>query len=165
MRVILLLTASLFLAMPAHASGAPEAAESKADPSAGDTTQVELPMLVAPVTVDGRLYFYAYMRIILKAKDASTADLAREKVPFILDAMLRETHRATITLNGDPQQIDGKGLEKRLFDTANAVIGAGSFESLTFRDTIQTDDPNQVPPEPGPVAEAAPAAAPAAAHH
>ncbi len=160
MRLILLLAASLLLALPVHAAGSPKAA----DPSAGDTTQIELPMLVAPVTVEGRLYFYAYMRIILKAKDATTAAQARDKVPAILDAMLRETHRATITLNGDPQQIDGKGLEKRLFDTANGVMGAGAFESLTFRDTIQTDDPNQLPPEP-PAPEVVAVKAPEGAHH
>ena len=139
MRFLILAAAcllALLTATPALASGAPAAKE-----DAGDMTELELPMLVAPVTVNGRLYHYAYMRILLKAKDSATADIARDKVPFILDAMLRETHRATITANNDPQQIDGKGLEKRLFDTANATIGPGSFVSLTFRDTIQTDDP------------------------
>ena len=133
------LAAALFLMAPAFASSPPpEPAEASAD----SEKLVELPMLVAPVSVDGRLYHYAYMRVILKAKDGKVAWTAREeKVPFILDALLRETHKASIALNNDPDQIDGDALKARLLAAANELMGAGSFVSVEFRDTIQTDDP------------------------
>lgn len=135
----------------------------KALPLGGADKTVELPMLVAPVSVDGRLYHYAYMRVLLDAKDMDVAAKARDKVPFILDALLRETHRESIALDGDPKTIDGDRLKARLLGAANAVMGAGSFLSVTFRDTIQTDDPNQEivpPPE-----ETASAAQPKAGGH
>ena len=63
-------------------------------------------------------------------------------------------------------EIDGEGLKTRLLAIANATIGEGSFKSLKFRDTIQTDDPalnaaaaaSEPPQDPEP---AAPDAAPA----
>lgn len=154
MRAVIFALAAVLTVLPASASDAP--AEKSDSPLGGDDNTVEMPMLVAPVTVKGRLYHYAYMRVMLEAKDASTVELAREKVPFIIDAMLRETHRESIALNGDPAQIDGDGLKKRLLDAANSAIGPGSFTALTFRDTIQTDDPEinaaaaaaEPPPEP-----------------
>ncbi|MFT3808649.1 MAG: hypothetical protein QM698_01900 [Micropepsaceae bacterium] len=153
MRIAAFLVAAALTVLPAQAS---EPAPSSGSPLGGDDNTVEMPMLVAPVTVKGRLYHYAYMRVMLEAKDSSTVERAREKVPFIIDAMLRETHRDSIALDGDPAQIDGDGLKKRLLDAANAVVGPGSFTSLSFRDTIQTDDPainaaaaaEEPPPEP-----------------
>lgn len=121
----------------------------KAPPLGGEDKTVELPMLVAPVTVGGRLYHYAYMRVLLDAANMDLAAEARVKVPFILDALLRETHRESIALNGDPKVIDGDGLKKRLLAAANSVMGEGAFQSVSFRDTIQTDDrsvPAELPP-------------------
>ncbi len=137
MRFLSLILVGLLAASPAIAS---EPAK-KSLPLGGADTTVELPMLVAPVTVNQRLYHYAYMRVLLDAKDMDIAAKARDKVPFILDALLRETHKSSIALGDDPKAIDGNGLKKRLLAAANAEIGEGSFVSLSFRDTIQTDDP------------------------
>lgn len=168
MRLAVLAFAVLLAAAPAFASGGGEeggegghgAAEcegEKANP--GDLNALELPMLVAPVTVNGRLYHYAYMRVLLRAKDGDTAAKARDKVPYIMDAMLRETHRESIALGGDPKVIDGDGLKKRLLTAAEAIVGTGAFTEISFRDTIQTDDPslNPLPPieEPEPEPKAA----------
>lgn len=161
MRLAVLALAATLALVPARASEEPKAdAAEDASPLGGADTTVELPMLVAPVSVNGRLYHYAYMRVLLKAKDSASVQVAREKVPYIVDALLRETHRESIALKGDPSQIDGDGLKARLLAAANGVIGAGSFESLSFRDTIQTDDPAlnaaaaAAAPPPEPVTEA-----------
>lgn len=151
MRLAILALAATLAVLPAYASET-----GSSSPLGGADTTVELPMLVAPVTVNGRLYHYAYMRVMLKAKDSGTVETARARVPYLIDAMLREVHRDSIALNGDPAQIDGDGLKTRLLGVANDVIGAGSFVSLSFRDTIQTDDPalnaaaaeTNPPPEP-----------------
>lgn len=156
MRLAILALAAVLSFLPARASDA-EKAES-ASPLGGADITVELPMLVAPVSVNGRLYHYAYMRVMLEAKDSAIVETARAKIPYIIDAMLREVHRESIALDGDPAQIDGDGLKTRLLAVANTVIGQGSFVSLSFRDTIQTDDPAlnaaaaeaNPPPEPTP---------------
>lgn len=137
MRPVAVLLAVALTLTPVWAS---ESAENDLPLGGADTT-VELPILVAPVTVGGRLYHYAYVRVQLEAASAEVATAAGDKVPFILDALLRETHRASIALGDDPKTIDGDGLKKRLLVAANAVMGEGSFVSVTFRDTIQTDDP------------------------
>ena len=139
----LILAAALGLAPVALASGG---GEDKPIMAQGDNT-VELPLLVAPVTVDGKLYHYAYMRVVLETSSGGVVAKAYDKVPFILDAMLRETHRASIVRGSDPKEIDGEALKKRLLDVANGVMGAGSFVNLTFRDTIQTDGEPVDPPE------------------
>jgi len=156
MRLALLALAAALAFAPVRAAGGGNAESEGA--TEGASTTVELPMLVAPVTVNERLYHYAYMRVMLEAKDPATRDIARDKVPYIIDAMLREVHRESIALNGDPEQIDGDGLMKRLLAAANTAVGAGSFTSMKFRDTIQTDDPvlnaaaaaAAPPPEPEP---------------
>lgn len=132
MRRVSTLLCAILLA--ASATAAEPAARPDADP-----TLVELPTLVAPVTVDGRLYHYAYMRVLLKTRDTDIAWIARDKVPFLIDAFLRETHRATIALGGDPKQIDGDALKKRLRDAANGVLGAGAVEEVRFQDTIAVE--------------------------
>ncbi len=156
MRRLAVLVSSILLACPALAAGGEEAAPAQADPLA-----VELPMLVAPVSVDGRLHHYAYMRIIVRARDGSVAAAAHDKVPFLMDAMLRETHASSIALNGDPASIDGEGLRRRLAAAANRVLGDGAVTDVGFRDTIQLDG---VMPEP-PLEEPAPQAAAASGDH
>jgi hypothetical protein len=151
MRARALILAAVLMWPPAWASSAGD----KALPLGGADTTVELPMLVAPVTIDHRLYHYAYMRVMLDASNMDIAAAARDKVPFILDALLRETHRESIALGGDPKAIDGDGLKKRLLAAANAVMGEGSFVSVTFRDTIQTDDPAANRPVDTPAVEVA----------
>lgn len=166
MRLAVLALALLIAVPPAFASGGGgEEKPAATGLDASDVNMIELPMLVAPVTVNGRLYHYAYMRVLLRAKDGTVADLTRAKVPYILDAMLRETHRASIAAGSDPKVIDGDGLKKRLLAAAESVIGTGSFTEISFRDTIQTDDPTAPPPEPEMAAEAAPAPAPAKGGH
>jgi hypothetical protein len=165
MRLAIAALAAFVLLTPAVASGGGEEKSEAAAP--GDGTTVELPMLVAPVTVNERLYHYAYMRVMLEAKDSSTVDIARDKIPYIMDAMLREVHRESIALDGDPEQIDGDGLMKRLLAAANTAVGAGSFTSMKFRDTIQTDDPelNAAAAAAAPPPEPEPPAPKAEAHH
>lgn len=166
MRTFSLVVAALLCLAPA-AYAEDEAEEGEVPSLASGDNKVELPILVAPVTVDGKLYHYAYMRIILDTSSGGVVPKAYEKVPFIIDAMLRETHRASIALNGDPEEIDGEGLKKRLLDVANTVMGAGSFVSLSFRDTIQTDGESSLQQEQE-AANAAPVAVPpeaSPAHH
>jgi hypothetical protein len=148
----LFIAAAMALVVP-HAAFAGGDAPAKTSPDA-DPLAVELPMLVAPVTFKGRLEHYAYMRIILKVRDMTVAADARDRIPFLIDAFLRETHSAPIASPDNAKEIDGNALQARLRDAANRVLGEGAVSEVAFRDTIQTDD--SIPQAQPMQAEAAP---------
>jgi hypothetical protein len=102
-----------------------------------DSPAVEMPMLVAPVTVNGRLHYYAYMRIRLDAASTGQAWEVREKVAYLQDAFLREVHRESIVRNGDPKVIDGEGLRRRLLAVCERVLGPGLVSDVVFLDTAE----------------------------
>ncbi len=101
---------------------------------------VEMPMLVAPVTVNGRLHYYAFMQVKLEAANFDGALLIREKVAFIQDGFLREVHRASIALNGDPKTIDGEGLKRRLMLVCDSVLGPGVVINIKFGETAEAEE-------------------------
>jgi hypothetical protein len=102
------------------ALGPAMAAEKPGDPG----TNVEMPFLIAPMTVDGKLYGYAY--ISLKAVTASQPDalLLRGKLAFVQDAFVRDVNAAPIGKAGDPKAVDEAVLTARLLDDARRIVGA-----------------------------------------
>lgn len=99
---------------------------------------VEMPMLVAPITVNQRLYSYAYLRVKLEAASFEDALVIRERVAFVQDGFVREVHRASIALNGDPKRIDGEGLKRRLMKVCDSVLGPGVVIDISFGDEAET---------------------------
>ena len=66
-----------------------------ADEKAGDPgTNVEMPFLIAPMTVDGKLTGYAYIssKVVTRSRNASLE--VRDKIPFIQDAFVRDVNEA-----------------------------------------------------------------------
>lgn len=134
------------LTRAAHAEASEEAASSEekhaeeegeeesGGPLESNDGIVEMPMLVAPVTVNQRLYSYAYLRVKLEAASFEDALVIREKVAFVQDGFVREVHRSSIALNGDPQKIDGDGLRQRLMKVCDSVLGAGVVIDIRFGD-------------------------------
>ena len=101
MRLAAALLAASVWVLPALAS---EPAPASDSPLGGDDNTVEMPMLVAPVTVNGRLYHYAYMRVMLEARDSATVEMAREKVPYIIDALQQARDHRVRTIDVDPRR-------------------------------------------------------------
>ncbi|HTQ15066.1 MAG TPA: hypothetical protein VMH86_14415 [Rhizomicrobium sp.] len=128
MRLAVLILAAL-LAAPALAgeAKAPEKAQEKA-PEPG--TSVEMPYLIAPMTVDGRLVAYAYISSKIVASSPSAAIEVRLKLAFIQDAFVRDVNGAPIALASDPTRVDEKAVTVRLLADARRIVGAAKVADL-----------------------------------
>lgn len=71
-----------------------------------------MPAVVAPLSVDGRLTGYAYVRVHVRAGDGQNVWTMQERTHFALDAMVRAASRISLS------NADGSGLDREL---ANAV--------------------------------------------
>ncbi len=103
-----------FAAPPAHMPG----------------TSVEMPYLIAPLTVDGKLVSYAYVSSRIIASTPSAAIDVRAKTPFIQDAYVREVNAASIADQSDPPVVDPAALVRRLLSDAKRVVGADKVSEV-----------------------------------
>lgn len=74
-----------------------------------------MPAVVAPLSVDGRLTGYAYVRVHVRAGDGQNVWTMQERTHFALDAMVRAASRISLS------NADGSGLDREL---ATQVWGA-----------------------------------------
>lgn len=74
-----------------------------------------MPAVVAPLSVDGRLTGYAYVRVHVRAADGQNVWTMQEHTHFALDAMVRAASRISLS------NADGSGLDR---DLATQVWGA-----------------------------------------
>lgn len=125
MRVML---GSLFLLLVA-ASGA-VAGSAPARPASSH--QVALPILIAPMTEDGRLTGYAYLNPVLTAASDQATLKVRDRTPFLQDAFVRDVNAASIQDPANPKQVDIKGLEARLLADARRIMGPANVTAVAF---------------------------------
>ena len=119
----LLLVAALFAA-PAQAAAAEKAGNSEPG------THVEMPILVAPMTVDGKLQGYAYVSSTVVATSLAAALQVRSRTPFIQDAYVRDVNGASIMKDDPPDQLDRDGLTARLLADARRIAGGALVASV-----------------------------------
>lgn len=98
---------------------------------------IDMPALMAPVTVSGELRYYVYLAIRLVLSSDGQKDLVLERIPYIQDAFLREVHRASIAVNNDPETVDGHGLTQRFVAVAEKVVGPGVVTGIEFRNIVR----------------------------
>jgi hypothetical protein len=146
MRGILLLLAliAVFAAAPAFAGDAPAG---KGEGPAG--TNVEMPFLIAPIAVNGKLMNYAYISSKLVASSQSAAIHIRDKLAFIQDAFVRDVNAVPIGKPDDPASVDTAALAARLVADARRIVGSDQVANLIFTQ-IQMS-----PLHPSPTTEAA----------
>jgi hypothetical protein len=121
-----------------QASTAAAPAEMPGGPLAGSgKSGVDMPALMAPVTVDGELHYYVYLAIRLELSDDGQKSLVLERIPYIQDAFLREVHRQSIAVAGDPETVDGRGLTERLVRICETVVGPGVVTGIEFRNLVR----------------------------
>jgi flagellar basal body-associated protein FliL len=122
-----------------HSASPPATAEvMSGGPLAGSgKSGIDMPSLMAPVTVNGELHYYVYLAIRLELSSDGQKDLVLEKIPYIQDAFLREVHRASIALVDDPETVDGHGLTERLINVAAKVLGPGVVTGIEFRNIVR----------------------------
>ncbi len=132
MRRHLVIAAVVFaLGPPALAARATEHG-AKADKPAKPGTSVEMPILVAPMVVDGKLMAYAYVSSTVVTTSASAAIAVRAKTPFIQDAFIRDVNGKSIVQAQAPEKVDSEGLKARLLADVRRVVGADKVVAINF---------------------------------
>jgi len=123
--------AALFALLAALAAAEPALAQQKpGDPG----TNVEMPFLIAPLSVDGRLYGYAYISLKVVTATQSAALDVRDKVAFVQDAFVRDVNASSIGKAGDPKTVDQPALVARLLADTRRVIGAAKIVNIVLID-------------------------------
>jgi hypothetical protein len=110
-------------------SGGPVLAGEKAgDPG----TNVEMPFLIAPMCVDGKLTGYAYIssKVVTSSRDASLD--VRNKIPFIQDAFVRDVNATPITKATDPKTVDNAALIVRLTADVKRIVGEAKISTVVI---------------------------------
>jgi hypothetical protein len=126
-RFLAIAAVSLVLGLPAARAGEPAKADA---PKPG--TSVEMPILVAPLSVDGKLMAYAYISSTIVATSSAAAIAIRSKTPFIQDAFIRDVNGQPIGRKDAPGKLDPDGLKARFLADVRRVMGAGKAADLVF---------------------------------
>ena len=93
-------------------------------------TSVEMPYVIAPITVDDKLTAYAYISTKIVATSPSAAIDIRNKTPFIQDAFVRDVNALPVTGSIDAAKIDSQALVARLLKDTRKVMGQGKVASI-----------------------------------
>ncbi len=115
---------------PAFAAG--EAGTNGKKPEPGTT--VELPFLIAPMSLDGKLQGYAYISSKMVCSSADAAILVRQKLGFIQDSFVRDVNGKPISLPTDPTAVDKIQLAARMTADAGNIVGANRVVTVMFID-------------------------------
>lgn len=127
--LLVLLTAA-FAAGPAYAEDKPANPGAPANPG----TSVEMPFLIAPLSIGGRLYGYAYISLKVVTSTQKAALEVREKVAFVQDAFVRDVNARTIGKAADLKTVDKPALIARLLDDTRRIIGASKIVDIQLVD-------------------------------
>ncbi len=159
MRKPAVLAAALLLSLPASA------ADDAKKPTEEPGTHVQMPFLIAPMSIDGKLQGYSYITSKLVASTPSASVEIREKLAFIQDAFVRDVNAAPTGKAQDPLTVDAAALTARLVGDARRIVGNSKVVTITFTQIkfsplhpkATTDDPETAPatqkPTATPVAE------------
>jgi len=98
---------------------------------------IDMPSLMAPVTVNGELRYYVYLAIRLDLSGDGQKDLVLERIPYIQDAFLREVHHTSVALGTDAETVDAHALSERLAGVAAKVLGPGVVTGIEFRNIVR----------------------------
>jgi hypothetical protein len=121
-RLATLTSVIVLVIAPASAADAPKAPE--------PGTSVEMPYLIAPLVVDGKLTGNAYISNKIIATSPAAAIEIRDKTPFIQDAFVRDVNAKPIGKDSDPSTVDQAGLQVRLLADARRIVGTGKVANF-----------------------------------
>lgn len=122
------LVAAALLALGAFAQ--PALAGNADTPEPG--TRVDMPILVAPMIVNGKLKAYAYISSTIVATSPSAAVAIRLKTPFLRDAFVRDVNGKPIVDPASPDKMQTKTVRARLLADARRVMGPGKVDRVIF---------------------------------
>ncbi len=122
--------ASWTLATPSE----PES-HAETDAKAADSSrQIEMPVIVAPIVVDGRLRNYAFVGVRLDVSEGRDPWAVRARTAYLRDAMLRAAHAQPLNDPGDAGGINPERASRVWTTAANAVLGEGAVKSVSVLD-------------------------------
>ncbi len=120
---------AILLALAAPSAAAEDAPKKKVEEPG---THVQMPFLIAPVSVDGKLQGYVYISSKLIASTPAASVEIREKMAFIQDAFVRDVNMQDVASGPDVSLIDKAALTNRLVADARRIVGASKVASITF---------------------------------
>jgi len=126
MRKLAVLAAALLLSLPARAADEPKT------PKEEPGTHVQMPFLIAPMSIDGKLQGYSYISSKLVASTPSASVEIRDKLAFIQDAFVRDVNASPTGKAQDPLAIDTAALTARLVADARRIVGNSKVVTITF---------------------------------
>lgn len=129
--LILALAFVLAVALPPVIGHAATAATADQGP-----VDIELPPILAPITVENRLFGYAYITVALAPAGRDKVLAIREKMPFLQDAFLRELNKSTIVKGADPKNVDTDAVKARLTARMNQVLAVGTVSELKVQQIV-----------------------------
>ncbi|GEM_PF-4176838 len=91
---------------------------------------VDLPIIVAPVIVDGELFNYAFVSTRLTIADGHDPWEVREQIAYLRDAMLRDAHTYPVNVPDHSGEIDPESAKRVWTASADRVLGAGVVENV-----------------------------------
>lgn len=121
MRPVMILAAAFWfvIAPAALAGGGSAKPEAEADPESA--SRIDMPPLVAPLIVGGRLKGYVYITLSIQAGAVSDVWAIRNRTPFVQDAFIREVYLTPLA-GAAIADIDTKALADRLAARARAAV-------------------------------------------
>ena len=126
----LLFAASVaFLAIPAMA-------EEEDSTKPHEIVDIEMPVIIAPMVVNGRLEHYAYITITLTPSSAGHIFDVRSRVPYLQDAFLREVNRASIVKASDHNAVDTEALKARLMARMKGILPPDAVSAFKFEKIV-----------------------------
>jgi len=150
---------------PAFAAGEAEGNTKKPEPG----TTVEMPFLIAPMSVDGKLQGYAYITSKMVCSSSDAAIAVRQKLAFIQDSFVREVNGKSLSTGADPTVVDKVQLNARMTAAARRIVGDNKVVAMFFVDVkynplrpSPSTDNSAVPPDEAAPKKGAPAAGEAA---
>jgi hypothetical protein len=131
MRALTIPAILLALSIPAMAAeDAPKDTSKKNTEEPG--THVQMPFLIAPVSVDGKLQGYVYISSKLIASTPSASVQIRERMAFIQDAFVRDVNAKDVASGPDLSTVDKTALAERLVADARRIVGPAKIASIEF---------------------------------
>lgn len=135
MRLVLPLMIALTICGPAVAAGA----KADAEPKAGGQ-YVDLIPLALPVITNGMVRNYIYLRVRVNLGPGVDSVKAREKEPYLRNALIHAGYRTPFTASDSFIKLDEAKLKAAMANEARGILGAKAVTSVT----VISQDPQRI---------------------
>ena len=107
--------------------------------TAGKPEFLDVDSLSVPVIRDGRLQKYIMLRLTLELKDAKAKSAAKEAMPLVKDAYLRDLHGYFADQPPKDDGIDVRVVKARLMRVSERLFGEGQVVNVLIQGAFERD--------------------------